>query len=99
MNSQTPSFDGKSLQPSFQDHSKQFATALAYEVRHPLTNIKLSGEILSSVVKESDSKKYIDIISRNVTRIEILLNELLVVHGPRDMIKTFSPQLMEASNY
>ena len=67
------------------DHSAQFASALAHEVRNPLTNIKLSSEMLNSVVKDNDLRIYIDIILRSSKRIEDLINELLTTQQVNKM--------------
>jgi signal transduction histidine kinase len=68
------------------NQSDQFASALAHEVRNPLTNIKLSGEILNSVIKDKALKTYVDIIMRSSKKIEVLINELLAVK-PHNLIR------------
>lgn len=53
-----------------------FVSALAHEVRNPLTNINLAVEMLKSAIKDDD-QKYLDIIMRSSVRITDLINELL----------------------
>jgi signal transduction histidine kinase len=60
--------------------SARFASALAHEVRNPLTNINLSIEMLRSAIKDSELKIYVDIIMRSSMRINHLINELLQYH-------------------
>ena len=76
MNPQIISFNTQSA-PVLRNRPSQFASALAHEVRNPLTNIKLSIEMLNSVVKDHNLKIYIDIIMRSSKRIDDLINELL----------------------
>lgn len=59
------------------DNSSGFASALAHEVRNPLTNINLSVEMLKAATKDSELNMYVDIIMRSSTRINNLINELL----------------------
>ena len=54
-----------------------FPSALSHEIRNPLTNINLSVELMQSVIKDEEIKKYLDIISRGSDKINKLLNELL----------------------
>jgi signal transduction histidine kinase len=55
-----------------------FASALAHEVRNPLTNINLSIDMLNSIITDDELKIYVDIISRSSKRINHLINELLM---------------------
>ena len=55
----------------------QFASALAHEIRNPLTNINLSAKILDSAIKDENLKVYLDIIMRSSIRINDLLKEFL----------------------
>jgi signal transduction histidine kinase len=59
------------------DTSARFASALAHEVRNPLTNINLSVEMLKAATKDSEMNMYVDIIMRSSIRINNLINELL----------------------
>jgi signal transduction histidine kinase len=59
------------------DNSARFTSALAHEVRNPLTNINLSVELLKAAIKDSELNMYVDIIMRSSTRINNLVNELL----------------------
>jgi signal transduction histidine kinase len=53
------------------------ATALAREVRNPLTCIDLSIEMLNSAVTDPELKVYMEIITRSSKRINQLIKELL----------------------
>lgn len=56
----------------------RLARTIAHEVRNPLTNIHLAIEQLRTEHETNeDSKMYIDIITRNSTRINQLITELL----------------------
>jgi signal transduction histidine kinase len=57
--------------------SGQFTTAMAHEVRNPLTNINLAVEMLKMELNARDQKTYLDIIMRSSVRINELVNELL----------------------
>jgi PAS domain S-box-containing protein len=54
-----------------------FPSALAHEIRNPLTNINLAVELMQIVAKDEELKKYLEIISRGSTKINNLLNALL----------------------
>ena len=59
------------------DDRGSFITALIHELRNPLTNIKLSVELLESVSTDDKGKTFLDIIRRSSTRISDLINDLL----------------------
>ncbi|WP_456276797.1 PAS domain S-box protein [Bacillus sp. AK128] len=70
-------------------HSEKLATAgklaagIAHEVRNPLTAIKGFHQLMQS---ESDTnKKYYEIINAEIDRIELILNELLVLSKPQEL--------------
>jgi len=65
------SFPGGNYDPG------QFLSALAHEVRNPLSNINLSVEALESATKDVDLKIYFDIIMRSSARINDLIIQLL----------------------
>jgi signal transduction histidine kinase len=54
-----------------------FASALAHEVRNPLTTINLASEMLQSMDREEDQRIYLDMILRASGRIRNLINDLL----------------------
>ncbi len=55
----------------------KIARIIAHEVRNPLTNINLSVESLSNNPDPEDLEDYLKIISKNSTRINNLITELL----------------------
>lgn len=59
------------------DTTARFTSALAHEIRNPLTNINLSVELLNAAIKDNELNMYVDIIMRSSIRINKLLNELL----------------------
>ncbi|HMH22850.1 MAG TPA: HAMP domain-containing sensor histidine kinase [Puia sp.] len=59
------------------DDCAKYISALAHEVRNPLTNINLSVEMLDAGIKDDELKKYLDIIARGSAQINLLVNELL----------------------
>lgn len=52
-------------------------TALAHEVRNPLSNIKLAVEMLKTTITSGDQQLYLDIITRGSDRISTLVTDLL----------------------
>ena len=58
----------------------QFAPALAHEIRNPLANINLSVDMLRSMIADDEQKLYLDIILRASTRVNDLINDLLLHH-------------------
>ncbi len=67
------------LSPSkiVQKQSGQYASALAHEVRNPLSNINLAVEMLKSMISNDDQKIYLDIIMRGSGRINDVVTDLL----------------------
>lgn len=63
----------------------QLAAGIAHEVRNPLTAIKGFLQIMESGLK--DQKMYFEIISSEMNRIEMILNELLVLSRPQQITK------------
>jgi len=55
----------------------QFASALAHEVRNPLSNINLAVEMLKSLTIDDNHKIYLDIIVRGAVRINDLVTDFL----------------------
>ena len=68
-----------------QQHPVPFASALAHEVRNPLTNINLAVEMLQSTLMDSEQKMYLDIIMRGSVRIDDLVTDLLVTSQAIEM--------------
>lgn len=60
----------------------QFASALAHEIRNPLSNINLATDILKSGLIVDDQKIYLDIIRRASVRINSLVTDLLMYFQP-----------------
>jgi signal transduction histidine kinase len=54
-----------------------FVSALAHEVRNPLTNINLAVEMLQSTILDGDQQLYLDIIMRGSGRISDLVTDFL----------------------
>jgi len=61
----------------WKDRPALLASALAREVRNPLTNINLSIEMIQSLIKDKELQPFVDIIVRGSARINHLINELL----------------------
>jgi signal transduction histidine kinase len=61
----------------FDSQPSRLASALARDVRNPLTSINLSIDMLRSSIMDSELKIYVDIISRSSLRIDHLIDELL----------------------
>ncbi|EJL42262.1 MULTISPECIES: PAS domain S-box protein [Brevibacillus] len=64
----------------------QMAAGIAHEIRNPLTALKGFLQLLSAG-KEKGSKYY-DIMKEELTRIELILNELLALAKPQEMNMT-----------
>jgi two-component system sporulation sensor kinase A len=59
----------------------QLAAGIAHEVRNPLTAIKGFLQLLES---QSENHSYFEIINSEITRIELILSELLILGKPKD---------------
>jgi signal transduction histidine kinase len=70
-------FDSQPARKTLRAQPSRFASALAHEVRNPLTNINLSIDMLNSAITDNELKIYLDIIFRSSMRINHLINELL----------------------
>ncbi|WP_332633672.1 PAS domain S-box protein [Halalkalibacter flavus] len=60
----------------------QLAASIAHEIRNPLTSIKGFLQLIKSTVKEVRSD-FLDIMSDEITRIEMITSELLVLAKPQ----------------
>jgi signal transduction histidine kinase len=64
----------------------QFASALAHEIRNPLTNINLAADMLKSTLITDDQKIYLDIITRASARINNLTADLLAYYQTDEVL-------------
>lgn len=63
----------------------KIARTIAHELRNPMTNLNLAIDQLSEELpEESDGDFYIEILKRNLSRIENLISELLNSSKPRE---------------
>ncbi|NOV02858.1 PAS domain S-box protein [Paenibacillus planticolens] len=75
----------------------QLAAGIAHEIRNPITAIKGFIQLIKSGV--SDKKLYYEIMSSEIERIEMILNELLIlakpqmVHSDREDIRNILAQV------
>lgn len=56
--------------------------AMIYELQRPLDNINLSVEMFRTVVLKGDQEVYLDVISRNISRIDSLMSAYLIYANP-----------------
>ncbi|MBM7662647.1 two-component system sporulation sensor kinase A [Bacillus mesophilus] len=63
----------------------KLAAGIAHEVRNPLTAIKGFHQLIQSESHSDSNKKYYDIINSEIDRIELILNELLVLSKPQEL--------------
>jgi signal transduction histidine kinase len=68
-----------------QKQPAQFASALAHEVRNPLSNINLAVEMLQSIAKDDKHKIYLDIIRRGSGRINDLVGDLIAYYQTEEL--------------
>jgi len=71
--------------PPVKKPGDDFVSFLAHEIRNPLTNIKLSVDLLELAVKDNDLKMYLAIIMRSSARINDIINEVLKFHVADEM--------------
>lgn len=55
----------------------RFTSALAHEIRNPLSNIRLAVQMLNAMITDDSQKSYLDIILRGSGRISQIVTELL----------------------
>lgn len=83
--------------------AERLVRTLAHEVRNPLNNINLSLEQLSIEMKSEDAQMYLEIITRNSKRIEMLIKQLLGASRPEIVmqqtdLKTVLDESIAAAN-
>jgi signal transduction histidine kinase len=66
-------------------HPVEITSALAHEVRNPLSNINLAVDMLATTVIDEVQKTYIDIILRSASRISALISDFLTICQPNEM--------------
>lgn len=59
----------------------QIAASIAHEIRNPMTSMKGFGQLLTQHVTEQ-GRQYLDIVNSELTRMESILNEFLVLSKP-----------------
>lgn len=70
-----------------QEQASYFASALAHEVRNPLSSINLSAEMLKSTLLDQDQRLYLDIIMRGASKINDLIKALLLSFEPKEILQ------------
>jgi signal transduction histidine kinase len=73
-------FKAATLPLVLQKRPLAFASALAHEIRNPLTNINLAAEMLESDSLDAEQKAFIGMIKKGVERINNLLTAFLASH-------------------
>jgi len=69
-----------------QKQARQLASALAHEVRNPLSNINLAAGMLKTMITDDDQKMYLDIIMRGSVRINDLVKDFLNSNDPHQRL-------------
>ncbi len=67
----------------------QLAAGVAHEIRNPLTALKGFAQLLTSACGDP-AKRYLDIMQNELDRIDVILNELLILAKPQAV--RFRPQ-------
>jgi signal transduction histidine kinase len=55
--------------------------AIAREIRDPLSKINLAAETLKTLILDEEQRKFLDIILRGSSEIDLSVNELLMFQG------------------
>lgn len=76
---------GQPPKGKFNENNAQNAFSMVCEFRNPLDNIQLSAEMLKSVILEGDQQIYLDVIMRNATRIDAMINAFLIYILPSSL--------------
>lgn len=56
--------------------TESFASDVSHELKNPLSSIQTASEILNESIKDSQNKKFINIISQETSRLERLITEV-----------------------
>ncbi|MHC4601002.1 MAG: sensor histidine kinase [Planctomycetota bacterium] len=59
----------------------KLASAMAHEVRNPLSSIRMTAEILRPDLEEGKSREALDMLLRELKRLELFLEEILTLSG------------------
>lgn len=63
----------------------QLAAGIAHEIRNPMTAIKGFIQLMNRDKEFSSRLKYFDIILKEISRIELIISELLILAKPQDV--------------
>jgi signal transduction histidine kinase len=59
----------------------KLASALAHEIRNPLSSIRMTAEILRPSVTDDEGREGLDVLLRELERLELFLEEILSLSG------------------
>lgn len=79
------------LQNEKQALARRMVQTMAHEIRNPLNNISLSIEQLQHELKDDNAFPFINIIGRNINRINDLITELMAISHPAELELTPTP--------